>query len=645
MKKCFIQFIIIIFFTLAASKAKGTSLILGYGNPDQIMILDNQIVQYDTVILLNNSSLSITNSTVIINKRLATFGTSNLKIENSIFTVNGSSFFVENCNVNIKDSVSFNGHIYLQNSARLNVDSGFFYMDMDYYYQYYLFSEDSSEINFSNTTIAFKKGKLGGTFSGNSHSILTNLNFLSPVTFIYCNSATALMNNCRNPVEFIFHDSCNVDIVNSKGYILWFGIDSGGTANFSFPAPNCSNGATNISSYTFSAGSTAGISGVYYTINITNTDTVFFCTMQEEGSDVTINNPFIYGCGFNFYASKHYVSGIFNDTVYSALSADFDGVKIYLNNSRVFTWNFYPLNNSELFIENSIFGEMVSYDSSTAVLTNSVCDGNGTKLGAYNHSRIFAYNSKFIRGLYLYSHPIFITKNYAFSVFYNCEITGDFIINDYAKLYLSNSVHNKSPTVNNSAYMLDVFLDSISTGFTDSPLLITGTINHFKAPQNTDNISGYEIGYSLTDSTNYLTLHNTLISSPVINDTLFLWNTASVTAGNYILWLTVYVNGDSAISAGRNFLMSDGANTSNMVDNFFPAIVYPNPATNRIFVETSFEHNGGNISVFKAMGKLIAEKPIQQGISEINISDFAKGMYFIKVTTDKKIITRKFIKE
>lgn len=620
-----------IFFISTASS--GQDLNLGVIDSNEVLVIDNQTQVYNMVRLFNNSSLTISNSNITVNTGLITLGTSNLNIINSTFTVYGICYFIQNSIISIKDTVSFNCHISIQNQSHFIIDSGYFYMNMDYFYQYYLYVMDSAEFSMTNSTFFLKDGKLGGIFFEQTNSFLNNMNFLSPVTFIYEDESQAELTNCLNPIEFIFHDSCSVDIIDSKGFILWFSFDSGAVADFSFPSSTYMNGASYISSYCFSD-SIQGISGVYYTVNITNADTVFFCTFQEKNSSVIVDNPFLFGCGFNLSSSQFHVEGIYNDTLYSPLYADFNGSSsINLINTKVFTWNFYPMDSSQLYITHSIFGEIVTYDSAKAIIANSICDGHGIKVGAYNHSEIFAYNSKFIRGTYFYPRPILILKNYSFSAFYDCQVTGNFVVGDYAKLYLSNTVHDQMPSLYNAAYVLDVFLDSIQDSYINSSLAITGTLNEYKTILSPEDITAYEIGYSNPDSTNYISLGNIPFSQPIIDDTIYLWNTNGFSPGNYLFWITAFVNSDSAISANRLVFLDEMTEiqSPNLEDFIFT------PAPNPFHDCTTFLISGPSdsfysVELYDVCGKFIHEfHETEKGKITICRSSLSSGIYFYKL--------------
>ena len=73
--------------------------------------------------------------------------------------------------------------------------------------------------------------------------------------------------------------------------------------------------------------------------------------------------------------------------------------------------------------------------------------------------------------------------------------------------------------------------------------------------------------------------------------------------------------------------------------------IYPNPASSSITIE-SINSNENAIAMFYNMqGQLLLSQSLQQLKSEIDISGFSQGMYFIKVKSDKGVAMKKFIKE
>lgn len=80
--------------------------------------------------------------------------------------------------------------------------------------------------------------------------------------------------------------------------------------------------------------------------------------------------------------------------------------------------------------------------------------------------------------------------------------------------------------------------------------------------------------------------------------------------------------------------------------------IYPNPVTGILtFDLKSNKQQKFDIEIYNTSGQLILQKEfnvnktITTGINTINVADLSNGIYFIKVITDEKIITQKFIKQ
>lgn len=73
--------------------------------------------------------------------------------------------------------------------------------------------------------------------------------------------------------------------------------------------------------------------------------------------------------------------------------------------------------------------------------------------------------------------------------------------------------------------------------------------------------------------------------------------------------------------------------------------IYPNPANEYITIETSDITKEQTISIYNVQGQLLLQQPMQKAKSEMNISNLAKGLYIIKLTTADRFAVKKFIKE
>lgn len=80
----------------------------------------------------------------------------------------------------------------------------------------------------------------------------------------------------------------------------------------------------------------------------------------------------------------------------------------------------------------------------------------------------------------------------------------------------------------------------------------------------------------------------------------------------------------------------------NSFDNFRFKL-FPNPVTSKLFILNTFDNKIQSVSIFNSIGKRIFIT--QQTIEEINIQFLTKGIYFLKISTEKGIFASKFVKE
>ena len=78
-------------------------------------------------------------------------------------------------------------------------------------------------------------------------------------------------------------------------------------------------------------------------------------------------------------------------------------------------------------------------------------------------------------------------------------------------------------------------------------------------------------------------------------------------------------------------------------NNFY---IYPNPVSDEFTIkitETGIISN--ELKIYNILGEMVYQTLIQNSKTLINISDLSSGMYFVKLISDKQIITKKIIKE
>jgi len=74
-------------------------------------------------------------------------------------------------------------------------------------------------------------------------------------------------------------------------------------------------------------------------------------------------------------------------------------------------------------------------------------------------------------------------------------------------------------------------------------------------------------------------------------------------------------------------------------------LIYPNPTSNMITVEYHQFTGVEKITIFDIMGKSLLDHGLSGVVSDIDISAFSAGIYFIRIITDEQVFVRKLVKQ
>ncbi|HNW70831.1 MAG TPA: T9SS type A sorting domain-containing protein [Bacteroidales bacterium] len=72
--------------------------------------------------------------------------------------------------------------------------------------------------------------------------------------------------------------------------------------------------------------------------------------------------------------------------------------------------------------------------------------------------------------------------------------------------------------------------------------------------------------------------------------------------------------------------------------------IFPNPATDKISITCQHKQNL-SLSVYNVFGALILTKKLSNTKDEIDISNFSKGIYIIKIASSDREVIKKIVKE
>jgi hypothetical protein len=314
-------------------------------------------------------------------------------------------------------------------------------------------------------------------------------------------------------------------------------------------------------------------------------------------------------------------------------------------NSEVATWNFYPASRSNITISNCIFGELLAFDTSNVLIQNSICDGTGGYLGAINHSFVIVISS-FITSQVIAKENGFLIGG--LSAFNSLQVEAD----DFGVMALLGTSTLVEPEARNSAIIFEEKLPPVE-GLTQSEIGIEGSARIIKGPLNTVDFNGYSVMYSEDFQNPVWQKTDGLHLNQVTNDTLAVWNTAGLQAGQYALVLTLYHTLGDSLALPSSARLNDGSTGIIFSDNdefgFRLDQNYPNPFNPNTNIRFQIPENGlATLKIYDILGTeittLISDE-LSAGNYDFDFdgSKLTSGIYFYRLTTETFSQTRKMI--
>ena len=72
-------------------------------------------------------------------------------------------------------------------------------------------------------------------------------------------------------------------------------------------------------------------------------------------------------------------------------------------------------------------------------------------------------------------------------------------------------------------------------------------------------------------------------------------------------------------------------------------IIYPNPTTNLLTIQNQNNLKIDSVSLYDTLGRKVMES--NEATESMDVSNLTAGVYFIHITTDRGIVTKKIIKK
>ncbi len=208
---------------------------------------------------------------------------------------------------------------------------------------------------------------------------------------------------------------------------------------------------------------------------------------------------------------------------------------------------------------------------------------------------------------------------------------------------------NSNPNYFSSAWFGSMYIDSVSNfiiegNIVSTPMIIgQDTINNIsqgysslilKFNQNLDFLSYKQIMFTNSNSRGHLFLSND-------KNSVYCWGNFKDTA---------YFDNYTYISKSDNDFYLAKINSKSLSlepidNNYVYYTVYPNPTTGNILINSGIQNQKAVISIYDMYGRSIYSCTTKTFPLQISLIGNKPGLYFVKITTDKNIYTKKIIIE
>ncbi len=160
------------------------------------------------------------------------------------------------------------------------------------------------------------------------------------------------------------------------------------------------------------------------------------------------------------------------------------------------------------------------------------------------------------------------------------------------------------------------------------------------------NSENFTVGFAVATTADF-TLESQGVQNVVatLNANTFSQSVTDLVEGQ-TYFFRAYITNEAGTTYGavETFTLS-GLNDA--IANQINAVVYPNPASTQATLQINGLNQDAKVVISDLQGRILSQEAISAGTNRytINLSDMASGVYYIRIVTDKAILTQKLIVE
>ena len=296
------------------------------------------------------------------------------------------------------------------------------------------------------------------------------------------------------------------------------------------------------------------------------------------------------------------IQDIENNSYFSYLTVPLEDRLLEYNNTYVYWWNWYPMENTVLNIDSSVFGELIGRGVSETYATNCVHDGATISLGvedsafvSFAHGECLAYISSWDRGTMLLTNSS-VTPTWPY------QSTN--IAHGHSSILAVNSYFEYEPYALDTALVMVSAIDGPLSGQIDDIIDIIGSAWMDTGEFNPAVFDRYSVSWAEDGGSDWMLIVES--ANQAYNEIIAAWNTSGMTEGEYDLQLTLYSSAGDSLTASADISLYPLGIEDPGYQNRDRYLSYPNPFTSgAAFTYRLAENETVVLRVYDVSGRLV----------------------------------------
>ncbi len=420
------------------------------------------------------------------------------------------------------------GDVIVANEGRFELDGASLHFPQAFAYQSGLVATDRGQIVMADATLDGGGHSYSVFVAGQAGVHYERVEVVQGFsTWVVADDAGAELLDCVNAGEFLQPGASSLSITGSDTVLYWIVAPDGSTFDLTLPPPG------DVASFGLDP-NTPDVAGIAYQMQLTDCTNVLWAIMARSGSNVTIHDSELFAVGTWFdRANAVEIRGVANQAGFADQRYDWGDVHYRFVNTSVQTWNFYPYGQTQLTLEDSVFGEIGCAEQGQATVIQSLCNGSGGYISAGDQSFCVLLASTNLS-------QTTVTGN-ATMIFADSSIASPQIdALDASVLLLLNTDYPGEPAAHDAATIFDASVgwQRVPAG---EPVELRGSARIIPGPESPVVFEGYGLEFGTFDDPNVWT---PIVESPdpVRHDALGFWDTCGRVPGTYAVRLTLLHN-------------------------------------------------------------------------------------------------------